>query len=68
MHHDEYAFASGAADKLRVWKLPEGDQMRALPEHNAVVNTLALNRDNVLVSGADNGSLYFFDWASGHNF
>lgn len=68
LHHDEYTFASGGSDKIRIWKCPEGDHLRALPEHNAVINTLALNRDNVLVSGADNGSLYFFDWASGHNF
>lgn len=68
MHHDEYSFASAASDKIRVWKCPEGDQLRTIPEHNAVINSMALNRDNVLVSGGDNGSLYFFDWASGHNF
>jgi pleiotropic regulator 1 len=67
-HHDEYTIASGAADKIRVWKCPEGDQLRTMSGHNAVVNTLALNRDNVLASGADNGSLYFFDWSSGYNF
>jgi pleiotropic regulator 1 len=68
MHHNEYTFASAGSDKIRVWKCPEGDHLRAMPEHNAVINSLALNRDNVLVSGGDNGSLYFFDWASGHNF
>jgi len=68
LHHDEYTFASAGSDKIRVWKCPEGDQLRTIPEHNAVINSLALNRDNVLVSGADNGSLCFFDWASGHNF
>jgi pleiotropic regulator 1 len=68
IHHDEYTMASAGSDKIRAWKLPEGDHLRAMPEHNAVVNSLALNRDNVLVSAADNGSMYFFDWASGHNF
>jgi len=68
LHHDEYTFASAGSDKIRIWKCPEGDQMRTIPEHNAVINSLALNSDNVLVSGGDNGSLSFFDWGSGHNF
>jgi len=25
IHHDEYTFASAGADKLRIWKFPEGD-------------------------------------------
>lgn len=29
---------------------------------------MALNRDDVLVSGADNGSLHFWDWRSGYCF
>jgi pleiotropic regulator 1 len=36
--------------------------MRNFSGHNAIINALALNQDNVLVSGADNGSLYFWDW------
>jgi len=68
IHPDEYTFASAGADKVRVWKLPEGEHMRAMPEHNAIVNTLALNSDDVLVSAADNGSMYMFDWKSGYNF
>ena len=67
-HHEEYTFASAGSDKIRIWKCPEGDQLRTIPEHSAVINTLALNKDNVMVSGADNGSLYFFDWESGYNF
>ena len=42
--------------------------MRTIEGHNAVVNKIAINKDNVLVSGGDNGTLYFFDWASGYNF
>nr|CAG4640746.1 EOG090X03RP [Eulimnadia texana] len=38
------------------------------PGHNAIVNCLAVNADNVLVSGADNGSMYFWDWKTGYNF
>ena len=32
------------------------------------MNTVAVNKDNVLVSGGDNGTLYFWDWHSGYNF
>lgn len=67
-HHSEYTFASAGADKIRIWKCPEGDHLRALPDHSAVLNSLALNADNVLVSGADNGTLHLHDWASGYTF
>ena len=36
--------------------------------NNAVINSLSLNLDNVLVSGGDDGSLYFWDYKSGYNF
>ena len=68
VHHEDYTFASGAGDKLRQWALPEGEQIRKMEGHNTIINALALNRDNVLVSGGDNGSLYFWDWKSGYNF
>jgi pleiotropic regulator 1 len=29
---------------------------------------LNVNKDNVLVSGGDNGTMHFWDWKSGHNF
>jgi len=68
MHHTEYTFASAGCDKIRIWKCPEGEQLRTIAEHSSVVNALAINQDNVMVSGADNGTLYFYDWQSGHNF
>ncbi len=39
-----------------------------LSQQRSIVNTLALNEDGVLVSGGDNGSLWFWDWKSGHCF
>ena len=36
--------------------------------HNSVVNSLAVNSQNVLFSGGDNGSIAFWDWKSGHRF
>jgi len=67
-HHTEYSFATAGADNIKVWKCPEATFMRNVEGHNSIVNTLALNEDNVLVSGGDNGSLKFWDWKSGHNF
>lgn len=34
----------------------------------AIINCLAVNEDGVLVSGADNGSIWFWDWKSGNAF
>jgi len=42
--------------------------MRNISGHNTIVNALGLNKDNVLVSGGDNGSLYCWDWKTGYNF
>jgi pleiotropic regulator 1 len=67
-HPNEYTFASGAADNIKKWKFPRGDFMQNLSGHNAVVNCLAINQDNVLVSGADNGTLQLWDWSSGYPF
>lgn len=47
---------------------PDGAFLRNLSGHNATINALALNRDNVLVSGGDNGSLHFWDYKSGYSF
>ncbi len=68
IHPKEYTFASGAADNLKVWKCPDGDFMRNMTGHDAIINAMAINRDNVLVSGGDNGTLHFWDWKSAHCF
>ena len=67
-HHEEHTFASAGSDKIRIWKQPEGDQLRTIDDHNTVINALALNEDNVLASGGDNGSIHFYDWKSGQCF
>ena len=43
--------ASASPDNIKQWKFPNGDFLQNLSGHNAIVNTLALNQDNVLVSG-----------------
>ncbi|KAK3879399.1 hypothetical protein Pcinc_016029 [Petrolisthes cinctipes] len=68
LHPDLYMFASGAPDNIKQWKCPDGKFVQNLAGHNAIVNCLAMNREGVLVSGADNGTLYFWDWRTGYNF
>lgn len=55
LHPQEYTFCSAAPDNIKVWKCPEGIFLRNVSGHNAIINTVAVNKENVLVSGADNG-------------
>ena len=68
IHPSEYTWVSGAADNLKVWKCPEGSFLRNISGHNCIVNCVAINRDNVLMCGGDNGTLHFWDWKSGYKF
>lgn len=68
IHPRENTFASGATDNLKQWKFPDGEFIQNLSGHESIVNCLALNHDNVLVSAADNGSMFFWDWPTGYNF
>ena len=66
--YDRSAFASGATDNIKQWSLPDGKFVQNLSGHNSIVNCLAANKYNTLVSGADNGTLFFWDWRTGYNF
>uniref|UniRef100_A0A914X8J0 Pleiotropic regulator 1 n=1 Tax=Plectus sambesii TaxID=2011161 RepID=A0A914X8J0_9BILA len=68
LHPKLYMFASGSPDNIKQWKCPNGEFVQNLTGHNAIINSLACNEDGVLVSGADNGSLQFWDWKSGFCF
>lgn len=68
MHPKLYMFGSAGPDNIKQWKCPEGKFVQNLSGHNAIVNCLAVNPDGVLVSGADNGTMYFWDWKTGYNF
>lgn len=46
-----YTFASGSADNIKQWMFPDGNFIQNLSGHNAIINTLAVNSDGVLVSG-----------------
>jgi pleiotropic regulator 1 len=67
-HPNEFTFASGSANSIKQWKLPEAAFLTNFEGHNSIVNTLAVNVDNVLFSGADDGTVSFWDWKTGHRF
>ncbi|KAF4549503.1 Pre-mRNA-splicing factor prp46-like protein [Elsinoe fawcettii] len=67
-HPSEFTFASGSSAQIKQWKCPEGAFMQNFEGHNAIINTLAVNDDNVMFSGGDNGSVAFWDWKTGHKF
>ncbi|PSC67497.1 pleiotropic regulatory locus 1 [Micractinium conductrix] len=65
----EHTFCSGAADNMKKFKLPHGDFLHNfLQQQRAIVNCMAANQDGVVASGADNGSLWFWDYTSGNAF
>ncbi|KAK5129321.1 pre-mRNA-splicing factor prp46 [Meristemomyces frigidus] len=67
-HPTEFTFASASPGQIKQWLCPNGDFMQNFEGHNAVINSLAVNEDNVLFSGGDNGSIAFWDWKTGHRF
>ncbi|KAJ7539472.1 hypothetical protein O6H91_11G094800 [Diphasiastrum complanatum] len=69
LHPFEHTFASASADNIKKFRLPKGEFLHnMLSQQRTIVNCMTINEDNVLVSGGDNGSLWFWDWKSGHNF
>ncbi|PKS07851.1 hypothetical protein jhhlp_006459 [Lomentospora prolificans] len=68
LHPTEFTFASASTGSIKQWKCPEGAFMQNFDGHNAIINTLCTNADNVMFSGGDNGSMSFWDWKSGHRF
>ena len=68
VHPTDFAFSSASADNIKQWKFPNGTFMQNFSGHRSIVNTLAVNEDGVLVSGADNGSMHFWDWKTGYSF
>ena len=61
-------FASASPDNIKEWKCPDGKFIQNLTGHNSIINCMAANSDGVLVSGADNGTMHFWDWKTGYNF
>ncbi|KAG5544790.1 hypothetical protein RHGRI_017286 [Rhododendron griersonianum] len=69
LHPTKNCFASASADNIKKFNLPEGEFMHnMLSQQKTIINAMAVNEDGVMVTGGDNGSLWFWDWQSGHNF
>ncbi|XP_047334980.1 protein pleiotropic regulatory locus 1-like [Impatiens glandulifera] len=68
-HPIEDCFASASADNIKKFNLPKGEFLHnMLSQQKTIINAMAVNEDGVLTTGGDNGSLWFWDWTSGHNF
>ncbi|KAF9074266.1 WD40 repeat-like protein [Rhodocollybia butyracea] len=70
IHPTEFSFASGSAggNNIKKWKCPEGSFVFNFSGHNAIINTLSVNAEGVFFSGADNGSMTFWDYNTGTPF
>lgn len=51
VHPKEFTFATASTGSIKQWKCPEGAFMQNFEGHNSIINTLAVNEDNVLFSG-----------------
>ncbi|KDP27811.1 hypothetical protein JCGZ_18891 [Jatropha curcas] len=68
-HPTEHCFASASADNIKKFRLPKGEFLHnMLSQQKTIINAMAINQDGVMVTGGDNGSMWFWDWKSGHNF
>ncbi|MQM16355.1 hypothetical protein Taro_049313 [Colocasia esculenta] len=69
LHPQEQTFASASADNVKKFRLPRGEFLHnMLSQQKTIINAMSVNEDGVLVTAGDNGSLWFWDWNSGHNF
>jgi len=67
IHPTEYSFVSGAADNIKVWKCPKSLFLRNMNEPpRSIIETLALNEDNIVASGHQGGRLMIWDYKTGH--
>ncbi|KAJ7980285.1 protein pleiotropic regulatory locus 1 [Quillaja saponaria] len=68
-HPKEHCFASASADNIKKFNLPKGEFLHnMLSQQKTIINAMAVNEEGVLATGGDNGSLWFWDWKSGHNY
>ncbi|KAJ9548283.1 hypothetical protein OSB04_020826 [Centaurea solstitialis] len=69
-HPTEDSFVSASADNIKKFSLPRREfcQNMISKQEKTITNAMAINKDGVLATGGDNGSLRFWDWRSGHSF
>lgn len=59
LHPKWYSMASGAPDNIKQWKFPKCEFIQNLSGHDSIINAMASNAENVLVSG---GKFSGFVW------
>ncbi|KAJ3222836.1 pre-mRNA-splicing factor prp46 [Clydaea vesicula] len=65
---NEFTFVSGSPDNIKQWKCPKGDFIQNFEGQNSIINTMSVSNDDVLFSGGDNGSMFFWDYKTAYNF
>ena len=74
LHPREFSLLSASADNIKKFGMTHEAGGSAAFKHNmlskqrSIVNALAVSEDDVVVSGGDDGSLWFWDYNSGHCF
>jgi len=68
LHPRDFSFASGAADNIKKWAFPDGKFLSNMSGHRAIINTMSINEDGVMMSGGDNGTMSFWDYRTGYCF
>lgn len=69
MHPTQRTFVAASSEAIKKYELPDGTFLHDMLEHqNCIINSLALNDDGVLATGGNDGTLWMWDYDSGHNF
>lgn len=53
VHPAEFTFASASTGSIKQWKCPEAAFMQNFEGHNAIINTMSVNQNNVFFSGGE---------------
>lgn len=60
-----YTVRASLTSSIKKWKCPEGIFVTNFVGHEAIINTMSVNEEGVMFSGADNGTLTMWDYHSG---
>lgn len=64
VHPTLWCFISASPDSIFQWNGAEGKLFRRFNEHNAVINSVSINEDGVMITCGDDGSIKFWDFDS----
>ena len=67
-HPKLWSFISASSDAIFQWNGETAQFFKEFKSHNSVINSLAINEDDVMVSVGDDGSIKFWDFNSGKCF